>query len=108
MPLSIATDDHQRLNAEAIVQNGGGWLMLESEFTPANLAKRLIRLFSKPNELRAAAKASLKMAKPGATEQLAEIVELPLPKIKQPEKAKPKPTATKGRAKNIKARGVQA
>jgi UDP-N-acetylglucosamine--N-acetylmuramyl-(pentapeptide) pyrophosphoryl-undecaprenol N-acetylglucosamine transferase len=108
VPLSIATDDHQRSNANALIHGGGGWLMLESEFTSANLAKRLIKLFSKPNKLRKAAKSSLELAKPGATKQLAEIVERPLPKIERPAKAKPKPTAKKNQVNKVKTGEARA
>ncbi len=108
VPLSIATDDHQRSNANALVASGGGWLMLETEFTSANLAKRLIKLFAKPHELRTASRAALELAKPEATKRLAEIVEAPLPKIEKSANSALKPKTKKPPAHRARKKRVRA
>ena len=38
VPFPFAVDDHQTTNAQFVVQNGGGWLVPQPEFTPASLA----------------------------------------------------------------------
>ena len=108
VPLSIATDDHQRSNAEALIASGGGWLMLETEFTSANLAKKLIKLFAKPHELRIASKAALDLAKPDATKRLAEIVEAPLPKIEKTANSAVNPETKKPPAHQARNKRVRA
>lgn len=72
VPLAIAADDHQRINAEKVVEAGGGWMILEKEFTPDSLASLLTDIM--PNKLAAAAINVKSLAKPNAAKELANLV----------------------------------
>ena len=41
VPLPIAMEDHQTINASVIADAGAGWIMKQEVFTPDNLAKRI-------------------------------------------------------------------
>ena len=72
VPLAIAADDHQRINAASVVEQNGGWLILEKDFTPESLAALLTELI--PNKLLPAAENIRKLAKPNAAKDLAELI----------------------------------
>ena len=72
IPLAIAADDHQRINAEKVVASGGGWMILEKEFTPDSLAAILTDII--PNKLAAAAYNIKSLAKPAAAKDLADLI----------------------------------
>ncbi|WP_210432628.1 undecaprenyldiphospho-muramoylpentapeptide beta-N-acetylglucosaminyltransferase [Iodidimonas gelatinilytica] len=75
VPLPIATDDHQTKNARHLADQGGGWLIPETDFTPQTLAKRLQRLALEPERLRVAARRAHQLGRPQAAETLADLVE---------------------------------
>ncbi|MEE8371558.1 MAG: undecaprenyldiphospho-muramoylpentapeptide beta-N-acetylglucosaminyltransferase [Sphingomonadales bacterium] len=108
VPITGAADDHQRINAEALAEGGGGWLISEAEFNAANLAKHLIRLSSRVEELKKAAEAALSLARPAATKSLADIVEQPLKKGRTGSRAtaapKRQPWRTSNKSKKRKER----
>lgn len=66
VPFPFAVDDHQTTNARFLVDQGGGWLVPQKEFTPDWLA-RMLQTAERPSLL-AAAVAARKMAKIGATQ----------------------------------------
>lgn len=66
VPFPFAVDDHQTANARFLVDQGGGWLVPQKEFTPDWLA-RMLQTAERPSLL-AAAVAARKMAKIGATQ----------------------------------------
>lgn len=73
VPFAAAADDHQRHNAEAMVEAGAAAMLLEPELeTPGLLLERLIGLLSAPERLAAMANAARTQAHPAAAEQIAE------------------------------------
>lgn len=68
-------DMQQKHNAETVTGRGGGWLMLQPDFTPAALAERLDALAEDTAQLAAAAAAAKSCGRPDATRQLADLVE---------------------------------
>ncbi len=75
VPLAIAADDHQRLNAEHLRQAGAAEVMSESELTPERLAERLEALLGDSEGLRARASSARAVAMKDATARLADLVE---------------------------------
>lgn len=75
VPLPGAIDDHQTANARALAGAGGGWLMPQSEFTPASLAQRVADLLDHPSKLADAAAYAASLAQIGAASRLADLVE---------------------------------
>jgi UDP-N-acetylglucosamine--N-acetylmuramyl-(pentapeptide) pyrophosphoryl-undecaprenol N-acetylglucosamine transferase len=73
VPFPRAADDHQRRNAEAIVEAGGALLIPESELTPKRLAETLVELLSNPQRLEEMSTKARAMAHKDAAAQLAEM-----------------------------------
>ena len=73
-PYPFATDNHQTLNARALADAGGGWLMPNASFTAETVAHRLQALFAHPQSLAAAARASRALGEPDAAKRLADMV----------------------------------
>lgn len=46
IPLKIAADNHQMMNAQNICAEGGGWIIEEDKFDPKSLKNLLLRLLS--------------------------------------------------------------
>jgi UDP-N-acetylglucosamine--N-acetylmuramyl-(pentapeptide) pyrophosphoryl-undecaprenol N-acetylglucosamine transferase len=66
VPLSTATDDHQRKNAEALAEAGAAVLLLESEMNGRTLARRILALARDRQERQRLASAVRAMARPDA------------------------------------------
>lgn len=75
VPYPYAIDDHQTLNAHAIDEAGGGWLMPEDSFTAESLAKRLTSLLGLPEIVRTAATSAREVGRPDAAARLADVVD---------------------------------
>jgi len=75
VPYPFAADDHQRANARAIDEAGGGWLMPEPGFTAEALSARLESLLGKPSVLGEAASRARQAGRPDAAEALADLTE---------------------------------
>ena len=75
IPLKIATDDHQTLNARALVDAGAAEMLPEDAVTVDSLAAVLERLLSDPARLAAMSAAARSVAIPDATSRLANLVE---------------------------------
>ncbi len=75
VPYPHAMDDHQRINANAMEESGGGWVMPQEAFTPQALAARLEALLTLPATLIEAAAASRKFGRPDADKNLADLVD---------------------------------
>ena len=72
VPFAAAADDHQRHNAEAMVEAGAAAMLLEGELeVPGRLLETLIGLLSAPERLAAMAAAARTQAHPAAAEQIA-------------------------------------
>ena len=75
IPLGIAMDDHQTANAEGMVTGAAADLVPEPKFTAEMLAPLLLERISNAGVLRARAKASWQLGKPGAARELADLAE---------------------------------
>lgn len=74
VPYPEAADNHQKINASAMEDAGGAWLMPQEAFTPDALAARLESFLTLPASLSKAAKAAHSLGRPGATGALADLV----------------------------------
>jgi len=75
IPLKIAMDDHQRLNAKALVDAGAAEMVLEDDLTVQGLTATLEGLLSDPARLAAMSAAARSVAIPDAAQRLADLVE---------------------------------
>jgi UDP-N-acetylglucosamine--N-acetylmuramyl-(pentapeptide) pyrophosphoryl-undecaprenol N-acetylglucosamine transferase len=75
VPLPNAIDDHQSANARALIAARGASAIAQRDFTPAVLAEQLALLLGEPDMLAHAAHAARSVARPDATERLADLVE---------------------------------
>jgi UDP-N-acetylglucosamine--N-acetylmuramyl-(pentapeptide) pyrophosphoryl-undecaprenol N-acetylglucosamine transferase len=75
IPLPIATDDHQTVNAREMAKAGGARMIAQSAFTPAGLAAQVEAIASDPQALANAAGRALSVGRPHATRDLADLVE---------------------------------
>jgi UDP-N-acetylglucosamine--N-acetylmuramyl-(pentapeptide) pyrophosphoryl-undecaprenol N-acetylglucosamine transferase len=86
VPLPGAIDDHQTANARALADAGGAWVMAQSAFTSVALAERLAGCLGDPGTLAQYATNARAVARPGAAEALANLVEQVAVKSAQLEK----------------------
>ena len=75
IPLPIATDDHQTVNAREMAKAGGARIIVQGEFTPETLAAQVETIASDPQALANAAGRALSVGRPHATRDLANLVE---------------------------------
>lgn len=75
VPFAAATDQHQKRNAEAMV-NAGAAVMLEEEDldVPGKLLETLVELLTAPERLAAMARAARAQAHPAAAERIADLL----------------------------------
>jgi len=73
VPFPRAADDHQRRNAEALVQKRAALLLPEAELTSERLLDVITELLSDPVRLGAMATAARKLAHPRAAGEIAEL-----------------------------------
>ncbi len=66
IPYPFAADNHQELNARALVDQGAAQMVLERDLTGADLARRIDRLAASPDRLTAMACRSNMLGKPDA------------------------------------------
>ncbi|NQU56454.1 MAG: undecaprenyldiphospho-muramoylpentapeptide beta-N-acetylglucosaminyltransferase [Rhodospirillales bacterium] len=74
VPYPHAVDDHQSINAHALDEAGGGWLMAQETFTPEALAERLASLLGTPRVLSRAAACARTAGRPDAASRLADAI----------------------------------
>jgi UDP-N-acetylglucosamine--N-acetylmuramyl-(pentapeptide) pyrophosphoryl-undecaprenol N-acetylglucosamine transferase len=74
VPFPQAADDHQRRNAEVLVQAGAAVMLLQQELTPERLLAELTGLLRDPKRLRAMGEKARTLAHPEALEQIAAMV----------------------------------
>ena len=74
IPLPTAAGDHQRLNAQAIADAGGGVVLNQSTLTGCKLADEIIRIIENPEEQRWMAYQSRQLGKPHAGEEIAQSI----------------------------------
>lgn len=75
VPFAAAADDHQRKNAEVLVNAGAAVMLLERDAAPETLLDALRTLLLDPAERAEMAANAKKLAKPGALQRIAGIVE---------------------------------
>ncbi len=75
VPYPGHADQQQKHNAEAIASRGGGWVMLQQDFTAAALAGKLQEWLQNPTTLTTAAAAAKACGETGAAAKLADAVE---------------------------------
>jgi len=75
IPLKIATDDHQTLNARVLTDVGAAVVMAEDDVTVDSLTAALLPLLSDPAKLSAMSAAARSVAIPDAARRLADLVE---------------------------------
>ncbi|HUB52749.1 MAG TPA: undecaprenyldiphospho-muramoylpentapeptide beta-N-acetylglucosaminyltransferase [Terracidiphilus sp.] len=75
VPFAAAADQHQRRNAEVMVEAGAATMLQESELAqPDKLLEALVSLLSAPERLTAMGEAARKQAHPHAAERIAEML----------------------------------
>ncbi|NNC36793.1 MAG: undecaprenyldiphospho-muramoylpentapeptide beta-N-acetylglucosaminyltransferase [Hyphomonadaceae bacterium] len=74
VPLAIAMDDHQTINAEPLKNLGAADILPESRFTAESLKSILMERLNDSNWLKSASQAARTAAKPDATRRLADMV----------------------------------
>ena len=75
VPLPHAIDNDQLLNATALAQAKGGWLLPQPAMTPHRLAEELTQRMDAPDMLAQASAAASAVGNPRAAEALADVVE---------------------------------
>jgi UDP-N-acetylglucosamine--N-acetylmuramyl-(pentapeptide) pyrophosphoryl-undecaprenol N-acetylglucosamine transferase len=75
VPLPFAADDHQRRNAEALVDAGAARMILDKELTGDRLFHEVDNLRQRPEVLAAMHEHVKKFARPGAAERAAAVLE---------------------------------
>ncbi|GAB5453329.1 MAG: undecaprenyldiphospho-muramoylpentapeptide beta-N-acetylglucosaminyltransferase [Halioglobus sp.] len=75
VPYPYAIDDHQRFNAQSLVDAGAGVLMLQSELDASRLSRLLRELHDDPKRLDSMAAAAHRLARPGATREVCDLCE---------------------------------
>lgn len=74
VPYPYAAENHQEHNAMAVVNGGGGRMILDRELTGAGLLQVMEELLSDEKGLKQMAKASRKLGKPQAAKDIVDIV----------------------------------
>jgi len=74
VPLAIAMDDHQTVNAATLKRHGAADILPESEFTPEAVKTTLEERLNDSTWLKSAAAAARTLGRPEAATQLAELV----------------------------------
>jgi len=75
VPLPIATDDHQTVNAREMARAGGARMIPQDGFTPATLARQIEAMAADPQALANAAARALSVGRPHAARDLAMLCE---------------------------------
>ncbi len=75
VPLPFAADDHQRRNAEALVNAGAARMVLDREMTGERLFREVEDLRKNQEELERMRREVRQFARPGAAERAAEVME---------------------------------
>ncbi|NNM05901.1 MAG: undecaprenyldiphospho-muramoylpentapeptide beta-N-acetylglucosaminyltransferase [Gemmatimonadetes bacterium] len=84
VPLPTAAADHQTRNAESLARAGAAVHLPEKDMPGGALWKRLVSLLSTPETLAAMAKAALELGRPKAAREIAEALDLMLPRPSSP------------------------
>jgi UDP-N-acetylglucosamine--N-acetylmuramyl-(pentapeptide) pyrophosphoryl-undecaprenol N-acetylglucosamine transferase len=66
IPFPFATDDHQRKNAQALVEKGAGFMLLNTDLTGEHLANMIRELMEDKEKLKIVGMCARKLARPDA------------------------------------------
>jgi len=75
IPLPTAADDHQRRNAEALVNTGAARMIIQSDLTGETLAAEIIDLIRNTEKIDAMETAARILARPDAAEVTVDLIE---------------------------------
>lgn len=75
VPLPTAADDHQRKNAEALVNAGAAKMVLQANLTGEQLAQEIADMVNSPEKLTAMEKSARALAREDAAEVTADLIE---------------------------------
>lgn len=73
VPFPRATDDHQKVNAQALVNAGAAAMLEEADLTGSSLAEVVAQLFSDPARLERMGKAAQALSHPNAAQDVARM-----------------------------------
>jgi UDP-N-acetylglucosamine--N-acetylmuramyl-(pentapeptide) pyrophosphoryl-undecaprenol N-acetylglucosamine transferase len=73
VPFPRAADDHQKRNAEALVQAGAAVMLEQSQLTPESLIQSVVSLFSGDMRLTEMGAAARKLSHPNAAREIADM-----------------------------------
>jgi UDP-N-acetylglucosamine--N-acetylmuramyl-(pentapeptide) pyrophosphoryl-undecaprenol N-acetylglucosamine transferase len=68
IPYPFAVDDHQRRNAEALLKEGAGFMLLERELSGERLAEQVLELMDDPGKVEMTAENARRLARLDAAE----------------------------------------
>jgi UDP-N-acetylglucosamine--N-acetylmuramyl-(pentapeptide) pyrophosphoryl-undecaprenol N-acetylglucosamine transferase len=74
VPFAGAADDHQRKNAEVLVEAGAAEMLLQRDVTPETLLSALVGLLTDAPRRAVMAEKARELARPGALQRIAEMV----------------------------------
>lgn len=74
IPFPYATDDHQRKNAEALVDRGAGFMILDRELSGKGLAKMISELALDPERLESVGSNAAALARPDAAKAIVDAM----------------------------------
>jgi UDP-N-acetylglucosamine--N-acetylmuramyl-(pentapeptide) pyrophosphoryl-undecaprenol N-acetylglucosamine transferase len=75
IPFRAATGDHQLRNAEMLERAGAARLIRQDELTPQRLAREVFSLLDQPQQICALEQGARALARPGAAEKIADLLE---------------------------------
>jgi UDP-N-acetylglucosamine--N-acetylmuramyl-(pentapeptide) pyrophosphoryl-undecaprenol N-acetylglucosamine transferase len=75
VPYPYATEDHQRLNAEAVEAAGGAVVVSDEELDAERFGDIVLGLLADPEERARMAKAAAGLGRPGAARSVADLIE---------------------------------
>lgn len=74
IPFPYATENHQEFNAKVLVDGGAAKMILNKDLTAEILSAQIAELLNNPDELKKMAAASLKLGKPQAADEIADLI----------------------------------
>jgi UDP-N-acetylglucosamine--N-acetylmuramyl-(pentapeptide) pyrophosphoryl-undecaprenol N-acetylglucosamine transferase len=75
VPFPFATDDHQRLNAEAVQEAGAARIVLDKDLTGEGIAELVRSMNADRDRLREMGRAARNLARPDAAERIADVAD---------------------------------
>ncbi len=75
VPFPYAANDHQRLNAEAVVQVGAGWILLDQYCDGPRVAASVRAAREKPDQLAEMGRRVRTLARPDAADRIVDLLE---------------------------------